>query len=260
MHDQQCFCKKVFCSQAPQPSQLKECLKAIDFSEALEKHCFSKKMPDLCRMLQRRAPPLAAQQTGRPAGLDLFVWWFFELLEIGLHHHHFTGNNINIIITAVNILHHFPHQLQPLFSSCHWCCRWSRRWQAQARRAGGWAEVRQRDEGQASEGGRDGKVWGGGGKVDGVSREGRKGLPSTSSRLVWQHSWTSWTFLYKSCWVTCQKWHKFDRKYFRRFLSHLRCHHQQLLVLWPQKISGIHIVLPCTNISTTGIFGLFCWL
>ena len=55
------------------------------------------------------------------------------------------------------------------------------------------------------------------------------------SRLVWQHSWTSWTFLYKSCWVTCQKWHKFDRKYLRRFLSHLHCHHQQLLVLWPQK-------------------------
>ena len=55
------------------------------------------------------------------------------------------------------------------------------------------------------------------------------------SRLVWQHSWTSWTFLYKSCWVTCQKWHKFDRKYLRRFLSHLRCHHQQLLVLSPQK-------------------------
>ena len=43
MHDQQCFCKKVFCSQAPQPSQLKECLKAIDFSEALKTHCFYKK-------------------------------------------------------------------------------------------------------------------------------------------------------------------------------------------------------------------------
>ena len=71
---------------------------------------FSKKMPGPCHMLQRRAPPLAAQQTGRPAGLDLFVWWLFELLWNGLHHHHFfTDNNINIIITVVNIIHQsFP--------------------------------------------------------------------------------------------------------------------------------------------------------
>ena len=103
---------------------------------------------------------------------------------------------------------------------------------------------------------RDGKGGGGGGKVEGVFREGRKRLPSTSSRLVWQHSWTSWTFLYKSCWVTCQKWHKFDRKYLRRFLSHLHCHHQQLLVLWPQKGIWHSYRTSLYTFSTTGIFWL----
>ena len=40
MHDQKCFCMKVFCWRAPQPSQLKKGLEAIVLSEALETHCF----------------------------------------------------------------------------------------------------------------------------------------------------------------------------------------------------------------------------
>jgi len=112
---------------------------------------FSKKMPGPCHMLQRRAPPLAAQQTGRPAGLDLFVWWFFWVVgnwssssslywQQHQHHHHCRQDHPSFSSPVAASLFFLPLVLQvkqALAGTSTSSRRTSRR-ETERRRAGIW--------------------------------------------------------------------------------------------------------------------------